>query len=197
MPASMSLFSPPSLPTFSPKTHFTTRPTTYFPFPSVPKASTHDGIGISATVDDPKPQQIVAESSSAGVSKTDEISAGSNGEVEVRTFVDPKWVGGTWDLGQFQKDGKTDWDAVIDTGRAAMIGFFMAYLVDSLTGVGLVDQTSNFFCKTLLFVAVVGVLLIRKNEDLDKLKKLVEETTFYDKQWQATWLDETSTSSKK
>lgn len=81
-------------------------------------------------------------------------------------------------------------------GRAAMIGFFMAYLVDSLTGVGLVDQMSNFFCKTLLFVAVVGVLLIRKNEDLENLKKLLEETTFYDKQWQATWQDETPGSSK-
>ncbi|KAJ9556345.1 hypothetical protein OSB04_010959 [Centaurea solstitialis] len=75
-------------------------------------------------------------------------------------------------------------------GRAAMIGFFMAYFVDSLTGVGLVDQTGNFFCKTLLFVAVSSVLLIRKNEDLDNLKKLLEETTYYDKQWQATWQDQ-------
>ncbi|KAJ0807952.1 hypothetical protein HanLR1_Chr00c0912g0781451 [Helianthus annuus] len=75
-------------------------------------------------------------------------------------------------------------------GRAAMVGFFMAYFVDSLTGVGLVDQMGNFFCKTLLFVAVAGVLLIRKNEDIDTLKKLIDETTFYDKQWQATWQDE-------
>lgn len=82
-------------------------------------------------------------------------------------------------------------------GRAAMIGFFMAYLVDSLTGVGLVDQMGNFFCKTLLFVAVVGVLLIRKNEDIENLKKLFDETTFYDKQWQATWQDENSSTSKK
>ncbi|RLN08604.1 uncharacterized protein C2845_PM11G13340 [Panicum miliaceum] len=77
-------------------------------------------------------------------------------------------------------------------GRAAMVGFFMAYFVDSLTGVGLVDQMGNFFCKTLLFVAVAGVLLIRKNEDLDSLKKIIDETTFYDKQWQATWQDETT-----
>ncbi|KAF5734246.1 hypothetical protein HS088_TW16G00693 [Tripterygium wilfordii] len=252
MPTSMSSFSPPPLPAFSPKTHFTPkpllflRPTTYFPFLSVSKASTDNGAGISATVEDPKPQQMVA--SSAVISDADEVSAGANGamaagEVEVRTFGDPRWIGGTWDLRQFQKDGETDWDAVIDAevkrrrwledspestrndepilfdtsiipwwawvkrfhlpeaellnGRAAMVGFFMAYLVDSLTGVGLVDQMGNFFCKTLLFVAVVGVLLIRKNEDLDKLKKLVEETTFYDKQWQATWKDETSTSSKK
>lgn len=77
-----------------------------------------------------------------------------------------------------------------------MIGFFMAYFVDSLTGVGLVDQMSNFFCKTLLFVAVLGVLLIRKNEDLENLKKLFDETTLYDKQWQATWQDENSSTSK-
>ncbi|XP_062224225.1 light-harvesting complex-like protein 3 isotype 2, chloroplastic [Phragmites australis] len=75
-------------------------------------------------------------------------------------------------------------------GRAAMVGFFMAYFVDSLTGVGLVDQMGNFFCKTLLFVAVASVLLIRKNEDLDSLKKIVDETTFYDKQWQATWQED-------
>nr|GEY74043.1 light-harvesting complex-like protein 3 isotype 2, chloroplastic [Tanacetum cinerariifolium] len=81
-------------------------------------------------------------------------------------------------------------EAELLNGRAAMVGFFMAYFVDSLTGVGLVDQMGNFFCKTLLFVAVAGVLLIRKNEDVDNLKKLIDETTFYDKQWQATWQDE-------
>ena len=80
-------------------------------------------------------------------------------------------------------------------GRAAMIGFFMSYFVDSLTGVGLVDQMGNFFCKTLLFVAVAGVLFIRKNEDLDKLKGLFEETTLYDKQWQAAWKEPESSSS--
>lgn len=79
---------------------------------------------------------------------------------------------------------------MFSAGRAAMVGFFMAYFVDSLTGVGLVDQMGNFVCKTLLFAAVSGVLLIRKNEDLDNLKKLLEETTYYDKQWQATWQDQ-------
>lgn len=156
---------------------------------------------------------------------------------------DPRWVGGTWDLKQFEKGGKIDWDAVIDAearrrkwledypealsdeepiifdtsiipwwawikrfhlpeaerlnGRAAMIGFFMAYLVDSLTGLGLVDQMGNFFCKTLLFIAVVWVLLVRDNEDIEKLRKILDETTFYDKQWQATWQDDTSSDSKK
>lgn len=159
------------------------------------------------------------------------------------SFSDDRWVEGTWDLKQFEKDGKVSWDAVIDAevkrrkwmeenpqsssndnpivfdtsiipwwawmkrfhlpeaellnGRAAMVGFFMAYFVDSLTGVGLVDQMGNFFCKTLLFVAVAGVLLIRKNEDVETIKKLLEETTFYDKQWQATWQEGTSSSSEK
>lgn len=78
-----------------------------------------------------------------------------------------------------------------------MIGFFMAYAVDSLTGLGVVDQTNNFFCKTLLFIAVVGVLVIRKNEDIENIKKLLEETTFYDKQWQATWKDDENSSSSR
>ncbi|KAM3379718.1 light-harvesting complex-like protein 3 isotype 2, chloroplastic [Capsicum galapagoense] len=84
-----------------------------------------------------------------------------------------------------------------EAGRAAMIGFFMAYFVDSLTGVGLVDQMGNFACKTLLFVAVSGVLLIRENEDLETIKKLLEETTFYDEQWQASWKEETSSNLKE
>ncbi|KAK3225013.1 hypothetical protein Dsin_004875 [Dipteronia sinensis] len=189
----------------------------------------------AATVEEPKPQE--------------EVSVKSNGAVDAQEaevvikFQDPKWINGTWDLTQFQKDGQTNWDAVIDAevkrrkwlednpesssnddpvvfdtsiipwwtwvkrfhlpeaellnGRAAMIGFFMAYLVDSLTGVGLVDQMGNFVCKTLLFVAVVGVLVIRKNEDIETLKKLLEETTYYDKQWKATWQDETSSSAKR
>ncbi|GJT01763.1 pentatricopeptide repeat-containing protein [Tanacetum coccineum] len=29
-----------------------------------------------------------------------------------------------------------------------------------------------------------------KNKDVDNLKKLIDERTFYDKQWQATWQDE-------
>ena len=177
-------------------------------------------------------------------------SIGSNGvapavsfKEETPKFENPKWVGGTWDLKQFQKDGKPDWDAVIDAevrrrkwlednpessnndepvvfdtsiipwwswvkrfhlpeaellnGRAAMVGFFMAYLVDSLTGVGLVDQMGNFFCKTLLLGAVLGVLFIRKNEDVENLKKLFQETTLYDKQWQATWKEETTNDVKK
>lgn len=77
-----------------------------------------------------------------------------------------------------------------------MIGFFMAYFVDSLTGIGLVGQTGNFFCKTMLFATVVWVLLIRENRDIKNLKKLFEETTMYDKQWRATWQDDAPGDSK-
>ncbi|EXC26786.1 hypothetical protein L484_023403 [Morus notabilis] len=248
--SSMALFSPPThFPTLSPssslsKTQFSHKPHLLFR-PKYPllfrlKASADNGAGApgsaaATAVEDPKAPPKVPEPS--------ESSDGANGlvppapEVGVLSkFEDPKWVNGTWDLTQFQKDGKTDWDAVIDAearrrkwfednpesssnenpivfdtsiipwwawikryhlpeaellnGRAAMVGFFMAYFVDSLTGVGLVDQMGNFFCKTLLFIAVAGVLLIRKNEDIETIKKLLEETTFYDKQWQATWQDE-------
>ncbi|KAL2348210.1 hypothetical protein Fmac_002210 [Flemingia macrophylla] len=158
-------------------------------------------------------------------------------------FEDPRWLGGTWDLKQFQKtNGNTDWDAVIDAevmrrkwlrdypetstndnpvvfntaiipwwawikrfhlpeaellnGRAAMIGFFMSYLVDSLTGVGVVDQMSNLVCKTLLFAVVVGILVVRKKEDIETLTKLWKESTHYDEQWQASWKDENSSTPK-
>ncbi|XVE57553.1 hypothetical protein DITRI_Ditri04bG0099600 [Diplodiscus trichospermus] len=201
MSISMASFSSPPT-SFSVKPHFTHNSSIFLllkrPFLSLstPKSLPDNGTGVSASVaavEDPKPKQ-----KDPALEKAVEGSGGPNGaassaEVEVLSkFEDPRWVAGTWDLKQFQKQGSIDWDNVIDAGRAAMIGFFMAYLVDSLTGVGLVDQMGNFFCKTLLFVAVAGVLLIRKNEDIDNIKKLIEETTFYDKQWQATWQDDTS-----
>ncbi|CBI40929.3 unnamed protein product, partial [Vitis vinifera] len=225
----MALFSPPiptHLPTLSPKPNFTLKPSLFL------RSKKHQLLLLSAK----------ATENGAGTSTSATTVEPEKAEEKAPEAADLKWVGGTWDLKQFETDGKTNWDAVIDAevrrrkwlednpesssnddpvvfdtsiipwwawikrfhlpeaellnGRAAMIGFFMAYLVDSLTGVGLVDQMGNFFCKTLLFVAVVGVLLIRKNEDLETLKKLVDETTFYDKQWQASWQDETPSSSK-
>ncbi|KAL1827124.1 hypothetical protein ACET3Z_005536 [Daucus carota] len=259
------LSSPPShFPTLSPpnslsKTHFTLKST--FPlslrgkrhFPLLSTRVSDNGSGVVVVEEDEKKEEAAAvveseqkvESSDGSLETNGSpaVAAGAPVEVVVGKYENPKWVGGTWDLKQFQKGGTTDWDAVIDAevkrrkwlednpessnndfpvvfdtsivpwwawvkrfhlpeaellnGRAAMVGFFMAYFVDSLTGVGLVDQMGNFFCKTLLFVAVAGVLLIRKNEDIDNLKKLIDETTFYDKQWQATWQDENSTNSKK
>uniref|UniRef100_A0A7N0VGC0 Uncharacterized protein n=1 Tax=Kalanchoe fedtschenkoi TaxID=63787 RepID=A0A7N0VGC0_KALFE len=244
----------------STKPHFITSKTSPTHFSSFTSKKTHH-FGISATLSD-NGAGSVAPASAATVSVEEPPPPVNNGALGGKTdakaeavavdegvvsgslkFENPKWVNGTWDLSQFQKDGNTDWDAVIDAevkrrkwlednpesssndnpvsfdtsiipwwawmkrfhlpeaellnGRAAMVGFFMAYFVDSLTGVGLVDQMGNFFCKTLLFVAVAGVLVIRKNEDVEALKKLIEETTFYDKQWQATWQDETTGKSKR
>ncbi|MCD7466903.1 hypothetical protein HAX54_003982 [Datura stramonium] len=251
---SMALFSPPPphFPSLSPpKSHLTHKPflpLTYkqphFPFLISPKA-VDDASAVTI-----EQEKDVKDEGSNGVplnsngSSPAVVAEAPSVETEgVRKFQDARWVGGTWDLKQFEKDGKVHWDSVIDAevrrrkwlednpestsnedpvlfdtsiipwwawmkrfhlpeaerlnGRAAMIGFFMAYFVDSLTGVGLVDQMGNFFCKTLLFVAVAGVLLIRKNEDLETIKKLLEETTYYDKQWQASWKDEISSSSEE
>ncbi|CAB4309866.1 unnamed protein product [Prunus armeniaca] len=262
MSISMALFSPTThIPTLSPSSSYSKPHLTHKPYLSLrpknplftTKASAENGaeaLASAATAVKPEAEPKVPEPVEPVPVKT-ESSAGANGSAfapaeEVKVvglFEDSRWVNGTWDLKQFEKSGKTDWDAVIDAearrrkwlqdnpesssnenpiffdtsivpwwawikryhlpeaellnGRAAMVGFFMAYLVDSLTGVGLVDQMGNFFCKTLLFVAVSGVLLIRKNEDVENLKKLLDETTFYDKQWQATWQDETPASSPK
>ncbi|XP_031392353.1 light-harvesting complex-like protein 3 isotype 1, chloroplastic [Punica granatum] len=78
-------------------------------------------------------------------------------------------------------------EAELINGRAAMIGFFMAYLVDALTGLDVVGQTGNFVCKAGLLVTVIGVVLFRRRRDLETLSKLAEEATYYDKQWQASW----------
>ncbi|KAM1127646.1 hypothetical protein ACFX2I_037584 [Malus domestica] len=262
MSISMALFSPTThLPTLSPSSSHFKPLLTHKPFLSLrPKnhlfttrASAENGagaLGSVATAVEPKAEPEVPVPAAEAVPVKSQSSAGANGsagtaeEVSVvNLFEDGRWVNGTWDLKQFEKNGKTDWDAVIDAearrrkwlqdnpesssnenpvffdtsivpwwawikryhlpeaellnGRAAMVGFFMAYFVDSLTGVGLVDQMGNFFCKTLLFIAVGGVLLIRKNEDVENLKKLLEETTFYDKQWQATWQEKTPARSSK
>ncbi|KAG2264675.1 hypothetical protein Bca52824_071754 [Brassica carinata] len=228
----MALFSPPTSSPLQnsnliPKISLSLLSTKRISLVSLTRASSDNGTSTPAsatvsatTVEAPKPVAVEevqvkspSENGTVGGEETDLTTT----TTEIK-FQDAKWVNGTWDLKQFEKEGKTDWDSVIvaeakrrkwlednpettsndepvlfDTsiipwwawmkryhlpeaellnGRAAMVGFFMAYFVDSLTGVGLVDQMGNFFCKTLLFVAVAGVLFIRKNEDLDKLKGL-------------------------
>ncbi|XP_062114611.1 light-harvesting complex-like protein 3 isotype 1, chloroplastic [Humulus lupulus] len=79
-------------------------------------------------------------------------------------------------------------EAELLSGRAAMIGFFMAYMVDVLTGLNVVGQTGNFICKVGLFTTVIGVIIFRRT--FDYFKKLAEEATLYDKQWQSSWLDQ-------
>lgn len=70
----------------------------------------------------------------------------------------------------------------------------MAYFVDGLTGLDVFGQTGNIICKAGLFVTVIGVILFRKTQDFDNLKKLVDEATYYDKQWQASWKDQNPSS---
>lgn len=71
-----------------------------------------------------------------------------------------------------------------------MIGFFMAYIVDALTGLDVVGQTGNFLCKAGLFVTIIGVMLFRRNKDLENFRQLADEATFYDKQWQASHIQQ-------
>lgn len=63
----------------------------------------------------------------------------------------------------------------------------MAYLVDALTGLDVVGQTGNFVCKAALFFTIVAVLLFRRKGDVENIRKLADEATFYDKQWHASW----------
>lgn len=76
-------------------------------------------------------------------------------------------------------------------GRAAMLGYVLAGLVDMISGAGLVDQQESFLGKLALHVCVFGVLLVRSSSDVEKYKNLIDEATFYDSQWSATWENQT------
>jgi hypothetical protein len=106
------------------------------------------------------------------------VSSNNDDEVVFDTSIVPWWA---W-VKRFHLP-----EAELLNGRAAMIGYASGWLVDAATGVGLVDQQNSFLGKMLLFISVVGVLAIRKNSDVDIIRNLAEESTFYDKQWQATW----------
>jgi len=72
-------------------------------------------------------------------------------------------------------------------GRAAMMGYVLALFIDKLTGAGLLEQQNSFLGLLALHVTVFAILIIRQSADLDKYKGLLEEATFYDKQWNASW----------
>lgn len=122
---------------FSPPTHFspTLKPrflnkSNFFFFSSLKqrnlsfsplKVAADNGVGTAV---EPPPEQAALEPSPPA--PVEDSAAGTNGsvgvaekseEVKIKNFVDPRWVGGTWDLKQFQKNGTTDWDAVIDAGN--------------------------------------------------------------------------------
>lgn len=72
-------------------------------------------------------------------------------------------------------------------GRAAMVGYFLAYFVDSWTGAGLYDQQNSFLGKLALHLVVFAILIFRSTDSLNSIKTLLDEATFYDKQWGAQW----------
>ncbi|PQM41551.1 light-harvesting complex-like protein 3 isotype 1 chloroplastic [Prunus yedoensis var. nudiflora] len=112
-------------------------------------------------------------------------SATNDHPVVFRSSIIPWWA---WMMRSYLPE------AELINGRAAMVGFFMAYVVDALTGLGVVGQTGNFICKAGFFVAVIAIIFIRRTQDFENLKKLADEATFYDKQWQASWIDQNATS---
>lgn len=68
-------------------------------------------------------------------------------------------------------------------GRAAMVGYFLALVVDQLSGAGLLDQQNSFLGKVALHISVFGILLFRSTGDIEKYKNLLDEAFFYDSQW--------------
>jgi len=67
-------------------------------------------------------------------------------------------------------------------GRAAMVGYAFAYVIDAAGGAGLVDLHQSFLGKTAIFLTVAFCLTVRRLDDLDTLGVLADEATFYDKQ---------------
>jgi hypothetical protein len=59
-------------------------------------------------------------------------------------------------------------------GRACMVGYVLAAMVDGLTGAGLVEQQESFLGKLALHVVVFGILLIQSRADIDKYKNLID-----------------------
>lgn len=120
MSSSMALFSSttPHLSSFSsssPKTHPPNNPFPSFKpqrhLLSVSFRATENGSGATIVVEENKPSEPKDASFGNGAPVADDVAD------SVLKFEDPKWVSGTWDLKQFQKDGTTDWDAVIDAGE--------------------------------------------------------------------------------
>jgi hypothetical protein len=74
-------------------------------------------------------------------------------------------------------------EAEMINGRASMIGFFAAWMVDAVFHVGIADQMGSPLGKLLLVATLVGCLFVRRNEDYEGLKGLADEATFYDRQW--------------
>ena len=48
-------------------------------------------------------------------------------------------------------------------------------------------RQESFLGKLVLHITVFAILAIRSSSDLDKFKNLLDEATFYDRQWAASW----------
>ena len=60
-------------------------------------------------------------------------------------------------------------------GRAAMVGYAFAYVIDAAGGAGLVDLHQSFLGKTAIFLTVAFCLTVRKLGDIDTLGVLADE----------------------
>ena len=132
----MALFSPPisssSLqnPNFIPKFSFSLLSSNRFSLLSVTRASSDSGSTsptAAVSVEAPEPVEVIVKEppQSTPAVKKEETATAKNVAVEgeemkttesVVKFQDARWINGTWDLKQFEKDGKTDWDSVIVSG---------------------------------------------------------------------------------
>lgn len=149
---SMALFSSPSsthLPSLSPphcngkpqlvlKSYLSLRPKRQLFF-LVSTRATDNGSGVAVTVEEDKvdaeekapetpvkseeSKEVALESNGSPSPPADVAAAVPVPEV-LKKFEDSRWVNGTWDLKQFQKDGKTNWDAVIDAGESISLLFY-------------------------------------------------------------------------
>lgn len=76
-------------------------------------------------------------------------------------------------------------------GRACMVGYGLALIVDKLTGATLSEMQGSFLGLLSLHIVVFGVLLFPTLDRVQALKGLLDEATFYDKQWASTWEGQT------
>lgn len=125
---SMAIFSatPPKLPSLSHpaisngRTLFTTRTNLFLRFKNTDNfhllVGADGGSDVAATAQEETPASSEANIGSNGSPPAPAREVVADVAEGVKGFEDPRWVGGTWNLAQFAKDGKTDWDAVIDAG---------------------------------------------------------------------------------
>nr|GMD99995.1 light-harvesting complex-like protein 3 isotype 2, chloroplastic [Ipomoea batatas] len=92
----------------------------------VPARAVNDGSALASAaiaVELEKAQEKASEAP-VGDGESNATHSNSNGSpaaMSLGMFQDPRWVGGTWDLKQFQIDGKTHWDALIDAVHSCLM----------------------------------------------------------------------------